>query len=162
MLKFRSKQKGAVLIELAIVIPLLLLLTLVPLEISHAISEYKVLVNQVESAARYLSTKTPGLGRAEAICLVRTSSLSCSATPVLAGLALSGATVSVYDAVNAASTQKSQKTSSDTNSVRINLVTVKVTGYQYNLSIGDFAYGIFQLPATLDFGEISSTMRQIN
>jgi Flp pilus assembly protein TadG len=54
-----SKQTGAVFIELAIVLPLLIFLMLAAIDFSRAISEYKTIVNQAKSAARYLTTRAP-------------------------------------------------------------------------------------------------------
>jgi Flp pilus assembly protein TadG len=54
------KQHGAALVELALVLPLLLLATFITTEYSRALYQYNVLTKSVRDAARYLSTQTPG------------------------------------------------------------------------------------------------------
>jgi hypothetical protein len=163
-------QFGGVLIELALILPVMLVFFFISYEMARILTEYKVVVAQAQIGARYLSTKLPGNGPHinEAKCLVRTGSLDCSSQPILPGFYDGGADVQVNDAYyNLTGTQKSQPTSSGSGSVRINLVTVTITGYRYNLTIPDLLRGYgdqggFILPATVDFGKISATMRQTN
>lgn len=153
-----ESQRGAVLVELALVLPILLLLSFATIEFARAITGYKVAVNQVRQAARYLADKTPGSGRGEAACIVRYGLPSCSGTPIMPGLVT--ATVVVQDAANAPSTHRAQLTSSDSNAVAVNLVTVTVTGIRYNLLAGGFLSGIFSNSTAITFGPIKATMRQ--
>lgn len=162
-------QLGGVLIELALILPVMLVFFFVSYEMARIVVEYKIVVNQVRVGARYLSTKLPGGGSqiTEAKCLVRTGSIDCSAPPVAPGFYDGGVEVSIKDAYYNPSTHKAQSASSASGSVRINLVTVTVTGYRYNLTIPDeLRYyadqQAFLLPATVDFGSVSATMRQMN
>jgi Flp pilus assembly protein TadG len=156
-----------VLVELALLLPLLVFLTLASVEFSLAIAAYKVLVNQVHSAARYLSTRAPGTGHIEAGCLLTHASLSstrpCSGTALLPGFSASGFSVTVSDALNAPATHRSQRTTADatvTSATRINLVSVTATGYQHPLHFAGFLSNVVGSSPTLTFGPISSTMRQ--
>lgn len=150
-------MKGAVLIELAITLPLFVGLFLLTVEVSHGIAEYKVLLNQVRTATRYLETQASGdlYGqRYVATCLVVTATPDCSALPVLPGL--TSTKVSIKDASDSLATHSLQPTSSGTSGAAgssVNLVTVAVTGYQHSLAFG-----------TLDitFSPISATSRQVN
>jgi Flp pilus assembly protein TadG len=165
IIKKNSYQEGAVFIELALILPLLILLSLIVVEASKAISEYKIIVTQVRNAARYLTTKSPGTNYAEATCMVKTGipAYPCNTQTLISGLNNPSVTITIYDASNFPTTHRSQKTTGiSTNSVTINLVTVEVRGYQYQLGIGDFGYGIFSYADTLQFSPISATMRQIN
>ena len=54
------KQRGVALIELALIIPLLLLLTFFTTEFGRAVYQYHVLVKAVRDASRYLSVQPPG------------------------------------------------------------------------------------------------------
>ena len=167
IIKKNSQHDGVIFIELAVILPLLILLSLIVVEASKAISEYKILVTQVRNAARYLSTKSPGTGRLEASCMVRTGkpNYPCSDVPLISGLNEASVTIAIYDAINFPDTHRSQKTitgTSNINIVTINLVTVEVRGYQYQLNIGDFGYGIFSYADTLQFSPIAATMRQAN
>ena len=54
------KQNGTAMVEFALVLPLLLLLTFMTTEYSRALYQYNVLTKSVRDAVRYLSTQTPG------------------------------------------------------------------------------------------------------
>jgi Flp pilus assembly protein TadG len=158
-----SRQQGAVLVELSVILPLLLLLSFATLEFARAITAYKTLVNQVRIAARHLANLTPGAGHIAADCIVRYGVVSdtapCGGTLLLPGLA--GAVVTVSDAANAPSTQRAQATTSDTGAVTVNLVTVKVSSYVHPLASAGFLTGIFRGQTSITFGTISATMRQV-
>ena len=160
------RMQGVALIELVFVLPMLIILIFAVLEFSMALAQYKTVVNQVRAAARYLTTKPPGARHAEAICMVKygTPSAPCVVTTAIApGMSSSAVVVTVEDALNAASTHLSQPTSlGDPNSVVVNLVTVRLTGYPYTLSFGHMLPAIFGNVTTITFSPISATMRQVN
>lgn len=167
--KARHLSRGAVLVELALLLPLLLLLTLAAVEFSQAIAAYKVVVNQVRSAARHLSTKAPGTGHTEAECLLTHGSLSsakpCPGSALLPGFSASSFSVTVADAVSAPTSHRSQRTSADltvSSATTINLVTVTATGYQHPLYFAGFLSAVVGDATSLTFGEISMTTRQTN
>ncbi len=167
--KQRGKCGGAVLVELALLLPILLFLTLASVEFSQAIAAYKVIVNQVRSAARYLSTEAPGTGYTQAACLLTngnpSSAKPCSGSLLLPGFSAGSFSVTVADAVNAAATHSAQRTSADltvTSATTINLVTVTASGYQHPLYFAGFLSGVVGNATALTFGPISMTMRQIN
>ena len=54
------KQNGTAMVEFALVLPFLLLLTFMTTEYSRALYQYNVLTKSVRDAVRYLSTQTPG------------------------------------------------------------------------------------------------------
>lgn len=157
----RHAERGAALIELAILLPVLLLLGLATIEFALALRAYTTLVSQAETAARLLSTRTPGDGHDAARCLAATglmSSLPCTGTPVLPGL--SASLVSVADGSTAAATHRAQMTSASTGGVAVNLVTVTITGYAHPLTIGSVFNGLTGTETSLAFDPISVTMRQ--
>lgn len=160
-------QRGAVLVELSLVLPILLLLTLATVEFAQAMAAYKVVVLQVRLATRYLSAKAPGTGHAEARCLLTHGVASaggvCTGTALMPGLVANGFSVSVADAVSAPSTHRAQRTSSDStvaSATTINLVTVTASGYRYPLNFAAFLSNITGGTTTFDFAPISMTMRQ--
>ena len=55
----KNKQTGVALVEFALVLPLLLILTFIVTEYSRALYEYNTLTKSVRDAARYLSIQTP-------------------------------------------------------------------------------------------------------
>src|SRR5512143_2892217 len=55
-----TRQSGAALVEFALILPLLLLLTMITTEFGRAIYQYNTIVKSLRGAARYLSVQTPG------------------------------------------------------------------------------------------------------
>ena len=154
-------QSGAIFIELAISLPLLLFLMLAALDFSRAISEYKTLVNQAKSAARYLTSRAPGSATNEGICIVKTSTSYCSGTILLKNL--DTASINIQDAVSAPSSHSAQLTSgTSTYAVSINLISVTISNYRYDSIIGGFSLGTYSIPASINFNPIRVTMRQVN
>ena len=54
----KNKQTGVALVEFALVLPLLLILTFIVTEYSRALYQYNTLTKSVRDAARYLSVQT--------------------------------------------------------------------------------------------------------
>ena len=54
-----ERQKGTAIVEFALVLPFLLLLTFITTEFGRAIWQYNTLAKSVRDAARYLSLQTP-------------------------------------------------------------------------------------------------------
>ena len=52
----KRRQKGVAIVEFALILPFLLLLTFITTEFGRAIWEYNTLTKSVRDAARYLST----------------------------------------------------------------------------------------------------------
>lgn len=163
----RHASGGVAIVELALIATVLLTLLLGIIEIGRALTEYKVLVNQVETAARYLATRPPGTGSSEARCLVTHGSTTCSGTLVLAGLA--SATVTVADSSGGSAEllrARSSTGTTDTVGVRMNLVRVTVSAYPFRILTGSVGAGLFGVARTqagtptVSFPDISSTQRQ--
>lgn len=150
-------MRGVVFIELAITLPIFIGIFLLAVELSHAISQYKVLVNQVGTGVRFLQTQAPGnlSGQRDlATCLVVTATPDCSGAAVLPGL--TSAMVTIQDSSDSPSTHALQATGAGTASntgSSINLVTVKVAGFHHSLAFGT---------QDITFSPISTTTRQVN
>lgn len=159
----KNDQSGAVLLEWLVIIPILIFLLMVTFEIAKAISEYKTIVTQVKTAARYLSMVEPGTGQSEARCIVKTGfpNSTCSSEYILQGFSDSRFTVEIKDASNRGD-HRAQNTSAliGQNATSINLVTVTAQGYKYQLTFGGVLSGIFYNNIEIDFGPVSLTMRQ--
>jgi len=56
----KNKQTGVALVEFALVLPLLLMLTFIVTEYGRALYQYNILAKSVRDASRYLSTQIPG------------------------------------------------------------------------------------------------------
>lgn len=163
---YGKRQRGAALVEFAILLPVLLTLFGGMVELGHAIYQYETLTKSARNAARYLSQFSPldaNYPIASAQCLAVYGNTGCTGSPLVPNLSASNVVVcdrsnssgcpggtflgySVYDADNNAS--------SGTLEESIDLVQVKITGYTYS-SI----QSIFNLGG-LTFGDISVVMRQ--
>lgn len=158
-----SHQRGSALVELAFVLPVLLLLALATVEFAQALAAYKTLVTQVRSAARFLSTRPPGAGHIEATCLIThgqsSATLPCPGVALMPGLVAPGCVVTVRDASNAPATHQAQRTAASlavTHATTINLVTVTLSGYAHPLIFPAWLSD----SATWGFGPVSLTLRQ--
>lgn len=84
----KVKQNGVALIEFALVLPLLLILTFITTEFGRALYQYNTLTKSVRNAARYLSIQSPGTKIVESKNLVVYGSLVNTGSPLALGLAL--------------------------------------------------------------------------
>lgn len=135
-------QAGAALIEFALVLPILLILSLVVIEVGRALLAYGELTKSVRDAARYLSMQTPGTRLNEARNLVVYGNTAGSGSAMVTGL--SPANVPDPSWQQAGSVPE------------ITTVTVKVTGYTFQPMIAS-AFGLTFGP--IPFNAISATMR---
>lgn len=152
----KNKHKGAALVELALILPLLLLLTFITTEFGRAMYEYNAITKSTRNAVRYLSFQTPPLPGVvsspqvtQARNLMVYGSLVNTGTPLVRGLTL--------DNVPEATCCTWQLSGS--NPV-INTVTVRVTNYTYH-SLFSSVFGIAFGNANGDitFSTITATMR---
>ena len=140
----RLQQSGVALVEFALVLPLLLILTFVTTEYSRALFQYNILTKSVRDAARYLSVYNPGDATKFPIAknLVVYGNPAGSGSPLVIGLTTSLVPNPVWQTAGTAPV--------------INTVTIRVTGYVFqplfasvfNVSFGNLAYA-----------DISATMR---
>jgi Flp pilus assembly protein TadG len=79
----QARQRGAALVELALMIPLLLILTLITTEFGRAMYEYNLITKSVRDAARYLSMQTPDTKATEARNLIIYGSTTNTTGPKL-------------------------------------------------------------------------------
>jgi len=138
----KTGQAGAALIELALILPLLLLLTFITTEFGRAVYQYNTIVKSVRDAVRYLSVQTPGTHIAEARSLIVYGNTTGAGTPLAPGLTL-------------AHVQQPTWQSAGSTPV-INTVTVTVSGYSFQSlfsSVLGIPFGSF------NYNDISATMR---
>ncbi len=138
----KNRHKGTALVEFALVLPLLLILTLITTEFGRAMYQYNTLTKSVGEAVRYLSTQTPGTHTAEARNIIVYGNLSGTGSPRALGLSLANVPAPTWQV-------------SGTNPV-INTVTVQVTGYTFKTMLPRvFSINFGNIP----FTPISATMR---
>lgn len=137
-------------VEFALVLPLLLILTFITTELSRALYQYNTLTKSVRDAARYLSTQNPGTKITESKNLVVYGSLANTGSPLAFGLALNQVKDPTWQL-------------SGTNPV-INTVTVKIAGcavsappcYKFVPLVAS-AFGVTF--GNINYADISATIR---
>jgi hypothetical protein len=153
---------------------LLLVLLLGVIELGRGFNEYKMLANQVEVAARYLASRPPGTGHAEAECLLRYGVTECNGTArpaaLLPGLGVEqSAKVDILDSASNKGDEllrvRTSASNSDTVGVRVNLVRVTVSNYRFHILSGRTGADIVDADGgagnpRIEFPAISSTHRQ--
>jgi len=167
MRKLSHPQRGAALVELALVLPLLLAVCLAITEFGRAIYTYDTLAKSARDAARYLTTQTAGSSSAWAIA----RNLAAYGNPAGTGPAL----VAGLDATNMASLvvicdpSDQPRCAGNLNqgaNPSINTVTVRITGFRFSplldvLAFTSFYGGGSGSIASIPFGDIAVTMRRL-
>ena len=140
-----KKQKGVAIVEFALVLPFLLLLTFITTEFGRAIWEYNTLTKSVRDASRYLSLQTPGTNITQARNLMVYGNIAGTGNPLALGLSLA----------NVPAATCCTWLPAGSNPV-INTVTVRISGYTFN----SLFTSVFGLPlGDLAFPDITATMR---
>ncbi|MEC4723327.1 TadE/TadG family type IV pilus assembly protein [Noviherbaspirillum sp. CPCC 100848] len=135
-------HRGAALVELALILPLLLLLTFITTEFGRAVYQYNTIAKSMRDAVRYLSVQTPGTRMTEARNLVVFGNTAGTGTPLALGLNLTHVANPTWQVVGS-------------NPV-INTVSITVQGYTFRplfASVIGVNFGNF------NFSDISATMR---
>ena len=136
------RQRGVAIIEFALILPFLLLLTAVTTEFGRAIYQYGILAKAVRDSARYLSEQTPGTHIAQARNLVVYGNTAGTGTPLAIGLSDANVPDPTWQTAG-------------TNPV-INTVTIKVSGYTFNSMFDSVLEHTF---GAITFSDIQATMR---
>jgi hypothetical protein len=138
-----SRQRGTAIIEFALVLPLLVLMSILVVEIGRAMYQYNALAKSVRDAARYLSMQLPNTQIAEAKNLVVYGNPGGTGTPLLPGLEIA--------------THVPDPTWQDAGADPvIRLVTIQVNNYSFQ-SMFTTVFGV-NFPA-IQFSDIRATMR---
>lgn len=140
----KKRQKGVAIVEFALVLPFLLLLTFITTEFGRAIWQYNTLTKSVRDSARYLSIQTPHdpVAIAKARNLTVYGNLSGTGTPLAIGLSTANVPAPTWQTAGS-------------NPV-INTVTIRISGYTFNSMFAS----VFGLPfGAIPFSDITATMR---
>ena len=149
-MKHKQAQAGAAIVEFALILPLLLILTFITTEFGRALYQYNILTKSVRNAARYLAIQSPGARIIESANLVVYGSLDNTGLPLALGLALNQVKAPVWQLQGI-------------NPV-INTVTVKIAGcatsappcYKF-VPLMNSAFGVSF--GIVNYADISATMR---
>lgn len=146
MRKYQHRQQGAALIELALSIPFMIMLSMIVIEFGRALYEYNTVTKSVRDAARYLSANTPNTLCPDAQNLVVYGTTTEGSQPLAPGLKTSAVSCS-WQTTGALPL--------------INTVTVTVTGYHFSSPISSvFGLQLFT-NGGINFGNITATMRTL-
>jgi Flp pilus assembly protein TadG len=139
-----QRQRGVAIVEFALVMPILLLMTFFTTEIGRAVWQYNTLTKSVRDAARYLSVEMQGthIDEAQNLIIYGYTNPPAGAAPLAIGLQPRHVAAPVWGTAGT--------------SPVINIVTVRVTGYQFQSLIGT-AFGLDF--GNLTFPDITATMR---
>ena len=146
MRKYQHQQQGAALIELALSIPFMIMLSMIVIEFGRALYEYNTVTKSVRDAARYLTANTPNTLCPDAQNLVVYGTTTAGSQPLAPGLKTSAVSCS-WQTTGALPL--------------INTVTVTVTGYHFTSPISSvFGLQLFT-NGGINFGNITATMRTL-
>ena len=143
------QQRGAALIELALITPLLLLLTFITTEFGRAMYEYNLIVKSTRDAVRYLSVQTPGTHIAEARNLMVYGNTTGTGTPLARGLSLANVPVGSCCTWQTAGANP-----------LITTVTVRISSYSFHSLFPSVMGVVFAgSNGNIVFSDITATMR---
>ena len=142
----KTKQQGMAVVEFALILPLLLLLTFVTTEFGRALYQYNTITKSVRNAARYLSMQTPGTHIDEAKNLVVYGNTVGTGAPLALGLEVINVLPPSW-----------QTTGSEP---LINTVKITVSGYQFSPLFGSiFGVAFSNESGKIPYSDISAIMR---
>lgn len=146
----RESQSGVAIIEFALVLPFLLLLSLITIEYGRALYQYNAVVKSTRDAVRFLSMRETGVLTDEARNIVVYGNVVNTGLPLSFGLSVDKVKTPIWEPVG-------------TNPI-INAVTVTVSGcgtspppcYKFTpVFSGAFGFNFGEF----DYADISATMR---
>lgn len=153
----KKSQRGTAAVEFAILLVPLILLGFGVVEYGRTMYHYNTLVKSVRSAVRILSQLNPDDGNyaereGQAKCLAVYGTTQCEGTPLAPGLGV--ANIEICD-------RRELKGCSGFSSVStglgpINLVAVRITGYQFSF----LGLPLIGAGTSVTFGAIEAVMRQ--
>lgn len=161
----QTVMRGVVAVEFAILLIPLITMAFGVVEYGRAIYHYNALVKAVRDGTRLLTQNNPADAsyanrQAEARCLVLHGNINCSGPTLVPGLAAGH--VLICDRVHFAAGCAAQPVYENvpTGQGLINLVEIRITGYQYNYLGLPLGWALVHLTSTT-FDDIRSVMRQI-
>jgi len=152
-----AKQRGVAAIELGLLIAVLLVpLTFGVTELGRAVFQYNILVKATRNADRYLSTQGAGdlANLTIARCLAVYGNRTCSGNALIPNLTTAMVSVTYVSSYPIADPAAPITVNPLNPTGVLNLVTVSISGYPFTSLVP------FVVPS-LNFGEISTTMRQV-
>lgn len=145
-------MQGAVAVEMALLLALMLVLILGVAEFGRALYQYNTLAKSVRDAARHLSQFNPNdtssydEAKEDATCLAVYGSLSCGGEVLVADLTTDMVLINTINQTTEAG-------------VSITLVEVAITGFTFNFFLNPLVF-LSGGDQSITFGDIRAIMRQ--
>jgi Flp pilus assembly protein TadG len=143
-MKRSQHQRGVALVEFALALPTILLLTLITTEFGRALYQYNTLAKSVRDASRYLSMQLPGTQITQARNLVVYGNLAGTGNPLVAGLTASHVPNPTWQSEGA--------------DPIITTVTIQVSGYTFQPMFTSILGKQFFTNGAMTFSDIRATM----
>lgn len=138
----KARQRGTAIVEFALILPLLLLLTMITTEFGRAIYQYNTIVKSLRAATRYLSLQTPNTKTTEASKLVVFGNIAGTGSALVPGLTVANVATPTWQLAGS--------------NPLMNTVTITVTGYTFH-SLFTSVFGVTF--GDITYGDISASMR---
>jgi Flp pilus assembly protein TadG len=135
-------QRGIALVEFALILPFLLVLSMMTVELGRVVQRYNSTAKVVRDAVRYLSVQTPGTHATEAKNLIVYGNTSGSGSPLDPAITAANVAAPVWQTAGSAPV--------------INTVTITVTGYRFQPLFASMFGTSF---SAITFSDIGATMR---
>jgi len=148
-LKLEKNVRGAVAVEMALLLIPLIVMAFGVAEFGRAIYQYNTLTKSVRDAARFMSQRDINNSSYvdDAKCLAVYGTVNCSGAALVPGLEEKMVTISSSTKTTAVGTT-------------INLVEVSITGYEFQFVFNPLVF-FGNSDASITFGPIQTTMRQL-
>lgn len=138
----KSREQGVALVEFALVLPIMLMMTCIATEFGRAYYQYNTITKSVRQAVRYLTVRPPGVDIDKAKNIAVFGNPSGTGDPLAPGLSV--AYVSIPDRATVGANPA------------ITTVSVKVSGYTFVPMVSNvFGLAFSKIP----FNTIQATMR---
>jgi Flp pilus assembly protein TadG len=141
-MRTRKNQQGVAIVEFALLLPLLLIMSFTVIELGRALMHYNLIAKSTREAARYLSMQTPGTKMTEARNIVVYGNTSGTGSALVPGLSTSNVPDPTWQPAGA--------------DPIITTVTVQVSNYTFQPLISS-AFNVTFGP--INFSTITATMR---
>jgi hypothetical protein len=140
-----KSHRGVALVEFALILPMLLLLTVITTEFGRAMYQYNTLAKSVRDASRYLSMQLPETQMTQARNLVVYGNLAGTGNPVVQGLTAGHVPDPTWEVVGPPP--------------GITAVTIRVTGFTFQPMFSSVLGSQFISGTGVTFSEIRASMR---
>lgn len=152
----RGRQTGVALVELALALPLLIMLSVLVAEVGRAFYQYNTLAKSLRDAVRFLSVQDPSIAstdpdritQARHMVVYGVPSPAAGAQPLIPGLNLSHVPESAI------------RWSLTDTTPRYRVVSIRVTGYAFRPLVGQvFGLRLADDRGFISFGPVAAHMR---